>query len=533
MKLSVSGVSLNRRLTVLGGLTAVLYTMWAVPFMLESSLVAIDGKRYYGLFDDAMISLRYAWNFTHGIGLVWNAGERIEGYTNLLWTLVMSVFTGLLDKVSAVLAVQITGLVIVLACCAAAWKLAQRVSAELPEQDRLLLSIGVALLTLTYYPLSYWTLTGMETGLLTLVLAASLLALEAYARKRTRGGLLLLALLLGLAYLTREDSAIYAVPILLYAATLPKSDTESARPGVLLPGLGLFVLFLIGREAFRLLYYGDILPNTYYLKLSGMPVADRLRDGLGFTSLYLITHALLLGVAAAGCLLKPDRRKMLYLVLVAMPIVYQIWTGGDPVRIWRMMTPAQPAAAVLFAMGVAELFRRARAPLSNAKSARLFGYLNALAIVTVNLIFTPYIVFHERWFPLDFYNVRLNAAAALNEVTGKDATVAVLAAGVVPYYTGLRAHDMLGRTDSYIASLPADLSGAVGWGGMRSVPGHNKYDLDYSIKQLRPTYVEASAWGGQDITAWMSTYYERATYKGVELWLLKGSPDVKWELLQP
>ena len=111
--------------------------------------------------------------------------------------------------------------------------------------------------------------------------------------------------------------------------------------------------------------------------------------------------------------------------------------------------------------------------------------------------------------------------------------VAVLAAGVVPYYTGRPAHDMLGRTDRYIASLPADLSGAVAWSGMLSVPGHNKYDLDYSIKQLRPTYVEASAWGGQDITEWMPTHYERVSYKGVEMWLLRGSPDVKWELLGP
>ncbi len=87
------------RVPLIGALLGVLYVDWAVPFMLESSVVAIDGRRYFGLFDDAMISMRYAWNFSHGQGLVWNAGERIEGFTNLLWTLIMSVFTGLLDKV--------------------------------------------------------------------------------------------------------------------------------------------------------------------------------------------------------------------------------------------------------------------------------------------------------------------------------------------------------------------------------------------------------------------------------------------------
>jgi hypothetical protein len=287
----------------------------------------------------------------------------------------------------------------------------------------------------------------------------------------------------------------------------------------------------MGREVFRLLYYGDILPNTYYLKMTGMPLVIRLQSGLGFTSLYLVTHVLLLGVCLAGCVLKPDRRKLLYLVLVTLPILYQVWVGGDPVRMWRMMTPALPAAAVLFAQASMEIIQRMGRSLSAPSGRRVLGYLTALAILTANLIFIPFITFQQAWFPLDFYQARINAAAALKELTTGEASVAVLAAGVVPYYTGLHAHDMLGRTDAYIAALPADISGAAGWGGMLSVPGHNKYDLEYSVKQMRPTYVEASTWGGQDITAWMEQHYVRVDYKGVELWLLKDSPDVRWGLL--
>ena len=38
-----------------------------------------------------MVSMRYARNLAHGYGLVWNpGGERIEGYTNPLWVLYMS-----------------------------------------------------------------------------------------------------------------------------------------------------------------------------------------------------------------------------------------------------------------------------------------------------------------------------------------------------------------------------------------------------------------------------------------------------------
>ena len=226
----------RRRLLLSGLLLAFIYMAWAVPFMLESSVVAIDGQRYFGMFDDAMISMRYAWNFSHGEGLVWNPGERIEGYTNLLWTLVMSVFTGLLDKVSAVLAMQILGVLIVLACALMTWKLAVRAGVELPAGESMALGAAAVAITLTYYPLSHFTLTGMETGLLTLLVAAALYALEGYTRSRDDRSLLTMALLLGLAYLTREDSAIFSIPIFVYvlAQPDPKADLR-ARVRSILP----------------------------------------------------------------------------------------------------------------------------------------------------------------------------------------------------------------------------------------------------------------------------------------------------------
>jgi hypothetical protein len=53
------------------------FVVWASLFIYESSFVGIDGKRYFCLFDDAMISMRYAWNLSHGFGLVWNPGEYV------------------------------------------------------------------------------------------------------------------------------------------------------------------------------------------------------------------------------------------------------------------------------------------------------------------------------------------------------------------------------------------------------------------------------------------------------------------------
>src|SRR5439155_1016352 len=43
--------------------------------------------------DDAYITFRYASNLAHGLGPVWNAGERVEGYTNSLWMLLAAAVT--------------------------------------------------------------------------------------------------------------------------------------------------------------------------------------------------------------------------------------------------------------------------------------------------------------------------------------------------------------------------------------------------------------------------------------------------------
>src|SRR5436189_992982 len=40
--------------------------------------------------DDAFISFRYAQNLAEGNGLVFNPGERVEGYTNFLWVLLLA-----------------------------------------------------------------------------------------------------------------------------------------------------------------------------------------------------------------------------------------------------------------------------------------------------------------------------------------------------------------------------------------------------------------------------------------------------------
>ena len=190
-----------RRLLI--ALTIGLYTLWAGIYIYKSSFIAIDGSRYFSLFDDAMISMRYAWNFSHGNGLVWNLGERVEGYTNFLMTLIMSAATFLFNEKNAVLAIQVFGILTVIAVVWQARKLYRLV---VGKGSNPLLFVLFPVLLLLYYPLSYWSLMGMETGLVTFFILISFNAVIQFEKKNRNSQLFLSALFASLSYLTRPDA---------------------------------------------------------------------------------------------------------------------------------------------------------------------------------------------------------------------------------------------------------------------------------------------------------------------------------------
>ncbi|MDW8173780.1 MAG: hypothetical protein RML73_14985, partial [Anaerolineae bacterium] len=111
--LSLSTLRTARAL--LYGLLLSAYLLWSLTFIQRSSF-EVEGQRMYALFEDSMISMRYAWNFVQGHGLVWNVGEApVEGYTNFLWVLVMASQIVLFGRLNGVLAVQIVGMLILCA----------------------------------------------------------------------------------------------------------------------------------------------------------------------------------------------------------------------------------------------------------------------------------------------------------------------------------------------------------------------------------------------------------------------------------
>jgi hypothetical protein len=112
----------------------------------------------------------------------------------------------------------------------------------------------------------------------------------------------------------------------------------------------------------------------------------------------------------------------------------------------------------------------------------------------------------------------------LSRYAKPEASVAVMAAGTVPYYSGLRGVDVLGKSDRHIARLPPRGVGTT------ITPGHNKYDLHYSIETLRPDVIyDGLAWARDEPA--ILTFVNRNYVAAGSFWFRRDSPNVLWNML--
>ncbi len=209
--------------------------------------------------DDAFISFRYARNLAEGHGLVFNVGERVEGYTNFLWTLLMAGLarTGLdLPWIALVLGLgAFVGSVVV------TLRLGRRLAEE--HGVRPYVPLAPVLLCVQLVFVSFAT-TGLETMAATFFVTLGALALV--RAERPQGAAWAGACLIT-AVLMRPDHALY------YAAggavlALEERPWSRRRAAILLAYVLPSVAWA-GTLVWKLAYYGQLLPNTYYAKSAG------------------------------------------------------------------------------------------------------------------------------------------------------------------------------------------------------------------------------------------------------------------------
>lgn len=446
--------------------------------------------------------------------------------------LVMTIASALFGPSRAILAVQILGIGFVLAVAGLSGRVAVAVLSDESSGTRETLEGVVFVATLAYYPLAYWSLLGMETGLLGMLLIGATYLVTRSAKPPR----FLLGVLLGLMVWTRPDALLQVGLLWLFQAVNVWQDLRAGdrRPLVDLGrDTAVVIAFVVGSVIARRLYYTEWLPNTYYLKLTGMPLRDRLENGWLFVAPFAKDMRVPLLLAILGLAARFDRRVLMLVVLFVSATVYQVWVGGDPWPYWRIMTPYVPLLLIAAGHGVLAVlwrFRQLVARPAFIDALPRFAALLATAAIAASLSladdrFTGEMVGTKQ--PYFARENRRNVALGLelSRILEPKATIGVLYAGSIPYYAGTRAVDFLGKMDKYIARLPADPR--RGFNGLKSVPGHNKYDLRYSIRKLLPDYVQTAQWGHDN-----QQRFVEANYVHVDgFWLLRGSPNVRWELL--
>jgi arabinofuranosyltransferase len=293
--------------------------------------------------DDAYISFRYARNFVEGNGMVFNPGDRVEGYTNYLWTMLAAVplATGVEDPLHSV---HRTGRLF--------W-FGTYVLLLVFFNDTATTEIYTAPLVaaplLAHWSFNQWYLSGMETGMVSFFFLLVLVLFALQDGRRTAA-----AVLFGtscvLLLLSRPDTVVFLIGLALAGLVCHRTwftDREFWRrwvPPFLLPVVVVYLPYTF----WRLWYYGDLLPNTYYAKAVYNPSYQR---GWEYLTKYfeIFDFGPFLLVLVLAALITRDEVVRRFLVGCifggAMVFLYLVRLGGDFME-WRFLTPI---SGVLFA----------------------------------------------------------------------------------------------------------------------------------------------------------------------------------------
>jgi hypothetical protein len=326
-------------------------------FYLAAGLFLVVHYRW--LMDDAFVYFRYVDNLLFArLGLVYNAGEYVEGFSSPLHCLLLVALRAL--HLGWSLIIPLVGC----ACFAAFWYGLVVLNRELSPPGAAILNLPLALLAFNYGANSFFT-SGLETPLAHVMAPVVALYL-------LRPGSRLSIAALALAPLARPE---LALAVGLAAAFV--WWRRRAFPWGLVAAAGLVNG---GWLAFRIVYYADLFPNTFYLK-------DAVRFDQGWRYLLELASSyhlagVLLGVlllfalarhrgawsdGEGGTKLRGSERLAMLGIATAIAI-YVARVGGTHVHYWYLAFPL--CLAVCSAAGIAEAafatLGRARSPAVGA-----------------------------------------------------------------------------------------------------------------------------------------------------------------------
>jgi hypothetical protein len=386
--------------------------------------------------DDAYITFRYAANFLSGHGLVFNTGERVEGYTNFLWVMLMALFKGVFG-IEFLTFSKVVGVITGSAIFFLLYLLLKHHFEKVPIP----LHISLAVVLLGNLSIPYWSIAGLETSAFTCMVLAAVIA--EYRRPQLSPALLVIASLL-----RPEGVIVFGVILLNRFIVIRKIPWQYIL---------FYVIPLLPFAVFKLTYYGSLFPNPYYAK-SGVGL-EYIQSGLEYLWYFARTIGVygiifvvpLIAIRKLWC-----KYSLLYLYILIYTL-YIIWVGGDVLRVYRFFVPVVPMLSFLFVVSLTELIFMV---VHNRRQIYRIVLVCAGGISYLMYSFSQEYVWTSRNQEIGLTNKMAFISTKLKQYMGKDFSLAVSTIGRIGYdLLGHRVIDMVGLTDAYIAHHPEELKG--------------------------------------------------------------------------
>ena len=308
--------------------------------------------RFWFLCDDAYITFRYALNLVRGHGLVFNVGEwpPVEGYSNLLWLLLAAAFQALSIPVEAVAAVSaLSGAALIL-------RVHRALVTRLGHDPR---TAFAATLPLALSPvIGVWSTSGLETMPFALAVFLVFEAIVLAHQPRP----VLAAVAAAAVVLIRTEGWLWIGVFAVLGALVHARTRHTIPRAALLATVAPPLVVILLHAAFRIGYYGTLVPNTALVKVGVGP--DLLLRGIKYVLLFALT-TLVPALSLLGARRAVREHGVRGAVIALIPVgffAYGALVGGDFMPFGRLLLPAMPFTALLLADLLSDLPRPAFQP---------------------------------------------------------------------------------------------------------------------------------------------------------------------------
>lgn len=445
-------------------------TMTWLLLLLAIATFVVHARTYWKWTeDDAFITFRYAQNLARGHGLVFNPGERVEGYSNFTWVLLgAGAIRAGLDPVTVS---KLAGLFAGAVSLFLSWMLARRLDPR----------IGMVSLVAPFYlaispVLVQHSITGLETSAFAMLLTAAVL-LAALSSSTWRRAMLIVVLVTLSA--TRPEGPAFAALVLVLRTAVPSA--AGRQPGArrrawtdVVICAALFGAYFVWRWH----YFGAPFPNTFYAKTKGG--LHGIIDGAQYTLDFLRDAGGPLFVALALVPLILGQKRRAYTLSLATLVTYfafVVASGGDWMFHFRFFAHILPLLAAAIAAGLDQLLSLPRA--GTARAVVVYASVAIVLLATCMSLGNTELRVARMVLPaLERSNYLSQNYAELGrwfkDHTPPEASIAISDVGAVGYYSERRTLDMFGLIDPHIGRL----SGRM----------HYKSDAKYVLSR-RPDYI--------------------------------------------